>query len=185
MSQLDQLRLRVLVLKCQIGDQAAWEELYRQYNPSLGYFLRRLGGCDQAMPDVQQDTWLAVFRNIAALKNPEAFTVWLYRIARNTAMSRFTARRHEVPLEEQSVGATELPDDEGFGPSDAAAVHAALGDLPVQHREVLLLRFMEELTYEQIAEVIGCGVGTVRSRIHYAKRAMRRLMENDHDSKHV
>jgi RNA polymerase sigma-70 factor (ECF subfamily) len=171
----------VLVLKCQIGDRAAWDELYRRYNPPLGYYLRRLSGREQTVNDLQQDIWLAVFRNIASLKSPEAFTVWLYRIARSKAMSRLPARHKVSSLDEQALTAPDVPDDEMFLPSDAAAVHAALDYLPAEQRDVLLLRFMEDLTYEQIAEVVGCGVGTVRSRIHYAKRALRRQLENDHD----
>ena len=64
-------------------------------------------------------------------------------------------------------------------------VHASLDRLPHAQREVLLLRFIEDMSYEQIASTVGCGVGTVRSRLHYAKRALRELMEgnNRHDQR--
>jgi len=181
MDRLDQLRQRVLVLKCQIGDRSAWEELYRQYNPPLGYYLRRLTGSDSTADDVQQEVWLTVVRNIPRLKSPEAFTVWLYRIARSKAMNRMTAQERHVSLEEETLARPEAPEDEPFSPQDAARVHAALDRLSPGHRDVLLLRFMEELSYEQIAEVVGCSVGTVRSRIHYAKGALRHELENRHD----
>lgn len=169
------------MLKCQIGDQAAWDELYRRYNPPLGYYLRRLIGRDQTAGDVQQDIWLAVIRNIARLKTPEAFTVWLYRIARSKAIRCLYANPKDVPLDEEPLAVAEMPDDETFDATDAARVHAALDKLKPEHRDVLLLRFMENLSYEEIAEVVECGVGTIRSRIHYAKCALRRQLEKKHE----
>ena len=181
MDRLDQLRQRVLVLKCQIGDRVAWDELYRRHNPPLGYYLRRLTGSDSAADDVQQEVWLTVVRQLPRLKSPEAFTVWLYRIARSKALNRLADQQRHVALEEDSAAAPDAPDDEPLSPQDAARVHQALGTLSPEHRDVLLLRFMEDLSYEQIAEVAGCSVGTVRSRIHYAKRALRRELEERHD----
>jgi RNA polymerase sigma-70 factor (ECF subfamily) len=72
--------------------------------------------------------------------------------------------------------AGEGPDD-AFSAEDAEHVHAALGRLAPEQREVLLLRFIEGMAYEDIARVIGCQLGTVRSRLHYAKRALRRVLE--------
>ena len=64
-----------------------------------------------------------------------------------------------------------------FTPEDAARIHDALDGLALEHREVLMLRFLEGMTYEQIAAISGCGVGTVKSRLYYAKRALRRVLE--------
>lgn len=180
MDQLDQLRQRVVVLKCQLGDRAAWDDLYRRYNPPLGYYLRRLMGDGQSAADAQQETWLAVVRHIGRLRAPEAFTVWFYRIARSKVMGLLEEGRGHEPLDEQAAEALEDHDD-AFSSDDADRVHAALAALSPPHREVLVLRFMEELSYEQVAEVVGCSVGTIRSRIHYAKCALRRELENDHE----
>jgi RNA polymerase sigma-70 factor (ECF subfamily) len=70
-------------------------------------------------------------------------------------------------------------DDEPFTAEDAAGVHAALDRLPIEQREVLVLRFIDELTYDEIAAVIGKPTGTVRSRIHYGKQALRRLLAGE------
>jgi RNA polymerase sigma-70 factor (ECF subfamily) len=64
-----------------------------------------------------------------------------------------------------------------FNAEDAAQVHAALDELAPEHREVLVLRFLEDMSYENIAQAIGCQIGTIRSRLHYAKRALRRALE--------
>lgn len=181
MERIEQLRQQVLVLKCQTGDRLAWEELYRQYNPALGYYLRRLMGNDVLAEDVQQEVWLTVVRNIGRLKSLEAFTVWLYRIARTRAIDHAQGQAWHAELKEETTEPVGASEDDAFSPEDAARVHAGLATLATNHREVLLLRFMEDLSYEQIAQVIGSSVGTVRSRIHYAKCALRRQLEKDHE----
>jgi RNA polymerase sigma-70 factor (ECF subfamily) len=85
--------------------------------------------------------------------------------------------------QEQPLGEIDVPDEaaeEGeFSPEDAARIHTALGDLPLEHREVLVLRFLEEMSYDEIARVTSQPLGTVRSRIHYAKRALKRALRED------
>ena len=180
MSPVEQIRQRVLILKCQIGDRLAWEELYRRYNPALGYYLRRLIGAGERAVDVQQEVWLAVLRHLPRLTSPEAFTVWFYRIARSKVLGASPTAHQPVALTEDPPAPAD-EGEEGFSAADAARVHAGLDHLSPDHRDVLLLRFMEDLSYQQIAQVIGCTVGTVRSRIHYAKAALKRQLEATHD----
>jgi RNA polymerase sigma-70 factor, ECF subfamily len=125
--------------------------------------------------DVLQDVWLDVVRGLARLEDPQALVAWLYRIARDKAYGRLRkARRLELPLDEAQLAEEPVEDSaEDFSAEDAATIHAALDELRPEQREVLVLRFLEEMSYEQIARVVGCRVGTVRSRIHYAKRALR------------
>jgi RNA polymerase sigma-70 factor (ECF subfamily) len=85
--------------------------------------------------------------------------------------------RPQSRLIDEADHAATATGDEGFAEEDARRVHAALDKLSAGHREVLLLRFIEDLSYEEIAQVTGCHIGTVRSRIHYAKRLLRREME--------
>ena len=180
MNDLDEILQRVLVLRCQTGDARALEQLYLRHSARLGYYLRRLlDGDDAAAADVQQDVWLTVVRKIGRLKAPGAFTVWLYRVARTRALDRLAARNGHVTLETEPCPALELAEEPepAFSPDDAAAIHAALDRVGRAHRDVLLLRFMEDLSYEQIAEVLGCPFGTVASRLHTAKRALRRELE--------
>ncbi|HVW36276.1 MAG TPA: sigma-70 family RNA polymerase sigma factor, partial [Pirellulales bacterium] len=68
-----------------------------------------------------------------------------------------------------------------FSPEDAARVHAALDELPPEQREALVLRFLEGLSYEEISQIVGCPAGTVRSRIHYGKQALQRLLRPPED----
>jgi RNA polymerase sigma-70 factor (ECF subfamily) len=181
MDPIEAARQRTLILQCQIGSRSALEELYLSYSQPLGYYLRRLLNCDD-IEDVKQEVWLAVIRRIGRLRSPEAFVVWLYQIARSKAINRLTDRRALLSLGEED---REVPADEPepeFTPDDAARVHAAMAQLNTAHREVLVLRFMENLSYEQIAEVIGCKVGTVRSRLHHAKLTLRNHLEKEKKS---
>jgi RNA polymerase sigma-70 factor (ECF subfamily) len=172
----DRLYERVLVLRCQAKDEAAFEEIVRRYTPRLRYYLRRMLGNVQSAEDTLQDVWLDAFRGLPGLVAPAAFPAWIYRLARDRAFRALRRRRAYFPLEELDLA------DEGGGPDDfsaedAARIHHALDMLPPDHREVLVLRFIEDMTYEQIAEIAGCPLGTVRSRVHYAKRALRRMIE--------
>ncbi len=87
-------------------------------------------------------------------------------------------RRPKVwPADEMDLIPNEETREADFTAEDAARVHAVLDQLAPEHREILLLRFIEEMSYEDIARVTDCQVGTVKSRLHYAKRALRRMME--------
>jgi RNA polymerase sigma-70 factor (ECF subfamily) len=80
-------------------------------------------------------------------------------------------------IEDAEEPLVELAGEEGFDEEDAAMVHLALDEISPNHREVLVLKFMEDLSYEEMARITGCDVGTVRSRLFYAKQALRKAME--------
>jgi len=127
--------------------------------------------------DLLQETWIDVYRNINRLERPDAFKAWLYRIARDKAYRELRGRpARAAPLDESLQDSIAIQ-KESFTAEEAEDVRAALDQLPAEQRDVLLLRFMEEMSYEQIAEVVACPVGTVRSRIHYAKLALRAKLQ--------
>ncbi len=178
--QLDLIYERVLVVRAQAGDESAFAELVARYDARLAYFLRKLVR-DRA-DDVLQDVWLDVFRHLPRLADPQAFRAWIYRIARDRAFG-LLRKSH---LDPEPLGETDVPDestgDNGFDAGDAARIHAALDLLPPEQREVLVLRFIESMSYEAIARVTGQPLGTVRSRLHYAKRALRTNLEDQPSS---
>jgi RNA polymerase sigma-70 factor (ECF subfamily) len=181
---IDRIYQGVLVLRCQAGDEIAFAELVGRYQPRLRAFLRPMlnGDADRAQ-DVLQDVWLDVFRSVGKLRDVDAFTGWLYRIARDRA---YRALRRHGGLRKDSIEPTELanldaPQAEanGFAEDERRFIHESLDRLPHEQREVLLLRFLEDMTYAQIAAAVGCELGTVRSRLHYAKLALRRELERN------
>jgi len=175
---LDRIYERVLVVRCQAGDEVAFEELVSRYAPRLRYFLRKLLGNVATAEDCLQEVWLDAFRGLPRLADPLALRAWLYRIARDRAFA--VLRR--AGRTECSLGETDVPDasadEPQFTDEDAAEIHAALDKLPPEQREALVLRFLEEMSYGEIATATGQPLGTVRSRIHYGKQALARLLTN-------
>lgn len=168
------LRLRLLVLRCQTGDENAFAQLMSEFSGRTLRYLRGMVG--EAADDVQQELWLGVYRRISTLANPGAFRTWLFRTTRHRALDFLRRHRREREL------IAEWP--EGlFDPGGPVVEHdrsgltepmvAALASLPAAQREVLQLRYLDEMSYSEIALVVGCSVGTVRSRIHYAKERLR------------
>jgi RNA polymerase sigma-70 factor (ECF subfamily) len=173
----ERLYERVLVLRCQAGDEAAFEEVIDRYSPRLRYYLRKVLGEVHGAEDILQDTWFDVFQKVPGLIDPGAFAAWIYRIARDRAFRELRKRKRcSRPIED-----TELADPSGNEAAllmeNAETVHAALDQLAPEHREVLVLRFLEDMSYEDITRVTGCQLGTVKSRLHYAKCALRRALE--------
>lgn len=171
----EQLYERLLVLRCQAGDEPALAELIGRYHARLLFYLRRLLPSGGDVEAAVQDVWLSVHRQLPGLREVAAFRTWLYRIARDRGLVELRRKRLPVePLVEQAVVADDEPD---FGPEDAEQVHRGLDRLSREQREVLVLRFLEEMSYDDIARVVGCQVGTIRSRLHYAKQALRTILE--------
>jgi len=180
MASEDELHERLLILRYQAGDEEAFAELVTRYHGPLAYFLRRLAKDSATAEDMLQDVWVKALRHLRTLRHPEAFRVWLYQIARRRAFNELRDRKAAFPLREDLPAAPEDgPEEKAFSAEEAPLVHRCLAALRPEHREVLLLRFLEEMPYESIAEVVGCGVGTVRSRLHYAKLALRREMQKE------
>jgi RNA polymerase sigma-70 factor (ECF subfamily) len=172
---------QLLLLRAQRGDTGALEELIGLWEPRLFYYVRRLVEQEADAWDVLQKTWLKVMRRIKTLRDPAALPRWLYTLARNTAFDDARARRADhlslgglEDYEEPRAGQDEQLDFE-----DAEAVHRALGRISTPHREVLTLFFLRDLSVEEIGEVIGAPPGTVKSRLCYARRALREQMEQE------
>jgi RNA polymerase sigma-70 factor (ECF subfamily) len=172
------LHEQVLVLRCQTGDESAFAQLVERYGPRLRYYLQKVFGRTDGADDTWQDVWFTVFRKVRDLADPGAFTPWLYRIAQRRADAVLRRRRPSFgSVEEAEQVADTGAEDSDFSPEDGQRIHAALDELTLEHREILVLRFLEDMTYEDIAAVTGCQIGTVKSRLWYAKRALRRVLE--------
>ena len=166
-------QLKKIVHRCRDGERAAFEELFEMYQPRLKYYVRRLDGNGVNSDDILQDIWLTVFKKINQLKDARTFAVWLYRIARNRVYDRFRRKDRAVRLPQEDQLPASGCDGPVFDAKDADRLHRAMGELKPYHREVLTLCFIEQMSYLSIADVIDCYLGTVRSRIYYAKHSLR------------
>lgn len=170
---------RIVVVQAQARDPAAFRELVERYQRRLAYYIRRVTGDEHGAFDVMQEVWLAVFRRLASLESPEAFRVWLYKIAHDASVDHLRrSLRQPAPLIDEALVCDELDGwNELEALENAELVHRTLEQLSPPHREVLTLRFLEGMEVSEIAKVIGCAVGTAKSRLHYAKRALRQQIE--------
>jgi RNA polymerase sigma-70 factor (ECF subfamily) len=177
MDRLTATRDELLVLRCQAGDPAAFAELIAAFERPLRYYLVKTLGDEDRAYDVLQEVWLKVVRTIRQLVEPAALRVWLYRLAHGVAVDHIRRQRVRQNAEQERAAPEEAGDaDPEFTSFDAQAIHRALDELPPRQREALVLFFLEDMSLEDIAEVLGCPAGTVKSRLHYAKRALRDLL---------
>jgi len=176
MKKAAELIEQLLLLRCQMGDKDALAELIERYERSLRYFINRLLDNSELTEDIFQDTWLTVIRKIYSLKEIDAFPAWLYRIARNKVYQQLRTKKTELELDE-NIAIENHAEDDDFSSENASKVHKCLKELPPEYREVLMLRFLEQMSYEQISQVLNCKLGTVRSRLHYAKIALKKELE--------
>jgi RNA polymerase sigma-70 factor (ECF subfamily) len=178
------LESAVLAVRWQGGDRSAFEEIVRLWEQPLFYYLRRLAPSEADAWELLQDTWLKLFRSLKSLRDPHTLPAFLYTTARNTAISHLRSRSFddhepcpEAPLDEQSAN-----DISAF--DDAEQIHHALDQLPLLQREALTLYFLQDLSLQEMADVLDVPLGTVKSRLHYAKLAIRNLLSTgNHDER--
>jgi RNA polymerase sigma-70 factor, ECF subfamily len=146
------------------------EALYRDVGPNLLSYLHRWLGDLHMAEDSLQETFCRAARRMERLSQAVSPRAWLFAIARNVAVTAHRRRRATVPLLGE-LPAVELIEDPRLEP-----VREAIVELPDGLREVLELRLRDELSYEEIADVLGIPLGTVRSRLHYALQRLRVAM---------
>ncbi len=168
-----------LALRCRLGEPAAFTELVATMERPLLYFARSIVRDDGAALDVLQAVWVTAFRGLRRLDEPAALRPWLYRVTRGHAVDhvrREVARASAERSLAEEVDEAPRQEDPRFDADDAEALHRALATLDVRHREVLVLHFLEDMPTDEVAAVVGCPRGTVKSRIHHAKRALREAL---------
>jgi RNA polymerase sigma-70 factor (ECF subfamily) len=157
-----------LISRVRKGDVEAYNLLVSRWEKRVfNYLLRITGSPDDAL-DLSQDAFLKAYQNIGKLDDPARFGPWLYRIAHNEAYSTFRKRRPETALDEGANAAIFERAAPGFSIDLALAVTAALDRLNPEQREAVVLKVYEGFKFEEMAEVIGCPVSTVKSRLYTA-----------------
>ena len=169
-------------MQAQRGDEEAFGRLMNLFDRKLLYYLMRFTpDPDQAL-DIAQEVWLSVFRGLRKLRNPGVFRAWLYQIAHARVVSQVRKNvREEQILERFSTGREHHPECEAPISNDPELVHHALAALSPEHREVLVLRFLEDMSLEEMAQALQCRLGTVKSRLHYAKLALKQQIDTHHE----
>ena len=173
-----------LVRRVQNGDGRAFDLLVRKYQHRIGHLIARYIHDPAEVEDVAQETFIKAYRGLANFRGESAFYTWLYRIAINTAKNHLVSAGRRVPdhgvdaadAEQYESGTllreTATPEGALLTDEIKDTVDRAIAALPAELREAVTLREMEGLSYEEIAQVMDCPVGTVRSRIFRAREAI-------------
>jgi RNA polymerase sigma-70 factor (ECF subfamily) len=174
-----------LVLRAQRGDKRAFELLVLKYQRKLGRLLSRFVRDAAEVEDVTQEAFIKAYRALPSFRGDSAFYTWLYRIAINTAKNYLVALGRRAPTttgfdneeaenfeDAEQLRDANTPESELQGKQIAATVNKAMDALPDDLRTAITLREIEGLSYEEIASVMNCPIGTVRSRIYRAREAI-------------
>ena len=173
----DRVQFEWLALRCQTGDTGAFEDLIAVMERPLLYYATSLTGNPDTGLDVLQDVWIRVIRGIQRLRDPCSLRPWLYTITHGVAVDRIRRDYKRDKAEQAQLDDAFNSEEPSFDNEDATVIREALSRLGVKHREVLVLHFLQDLSISEIAKIVGCSEGTVKSRIHYAKRQMKHILE--------
>ena len=180
MSEAMQIDEELLVIRCQLGERRAFDALIARWAGAVAGYARRVCEDEDAAAELTQDIWLRVFRGIGRLQDPRRFRAWLFGIAHRAFMDLLRRRYRQVPP---------LPDDDGEGTEDDShgrhhdleRIERGLGRLPPIEREILTLFYLQELTIEEAATALAIPAGTVKSRLHRARKLLRSDLEKEGD----
>lgn len=181
----------ILIHRAAKGDEAAFEQLLTQHEKSVYNLCLRMTGNPEDAMDVSQEVFLRVWKNLGSYQYDAAFSTWLFRIASNACIDflRAKKRRNDVSLTMQDENdgedkelavpdETPLPEEQLLAKEQQSAVMKAMNELPPDFREILQLRVVEELPYEEIAEILDIKVGTVKSRLARARDQLRKNLKD-------
>ena len=180
---------REVVQRALAGSESAFREIVLRYQRSVHRLLLRMVRDPSLAEDLAQEVFLKAFRALKTFDPERKFSSWLFKIAHNTAIDQLRRKQlATVPLESPDEDKPDLlallPDQNGESPDRALdrqnlaqAIQAAVGRLRVEYREVVILRFQQDLSYEEIAEITELPLGTVKTHLHRARKAMARHLE--------
>lgn len=179
-----------LVLRVQRGDKSAYDLLVHKYQHRITQLVNRYVKDPSEAQDVAQEAFIKAYRAMTRFRGDSAFYTWLYRIAINTAKNYLVARarrsfNHEVDYQvaehgdsSQYLSDLNTPEKLLLNDEIIANIQQTLDELPKNMREVIVLRELDGLSYEEIAKSLDCPVGTVRSRIFRAREAIDKRLQS-------
>lgn len=173
-ARADQARAdQLLVVRCQLGERAAFDDLIRRWSGSLHRYALKLTDDPELADDLTQEVWLRALQGLGKLREAAQFRAWLFGIAHRTFMDRLRSR-YAMPVDtgidlEELAATDAIGDDEDLD----RALAIGMASLPIVEREVLTLFYLEELSMADIATALGIPVGTVKSRLFRARALLR------------
>ncbi len=167
-----------IMLKVRDGEVGKLGILFERHHVALYNYFVKLTGKPQASEDLVQEVFLRILKYRQGYRGESPFTVWMYRIARNAWVDHSKKFKREVAFDEDEhalVSDDPTPSEYLEEQHQTAQIRAALAKLPAEKREVLVLSRYQNMKYEEIAELLGCAVGTVKARVHRAIKDLRQV----------
>jgi len=161
-----------LMLQVRDGAGETLGVLFERYHVPLYNFYTKLTGDRALSEDLVQEVFLRILRHRQTFRQGTPFRAWIYQIARNARIDHFRKSRPQVPFEPEMAPAV-AAGDPAQQQQESEMLHRALMELPEEKRELLVLCRFQELPYEEVARLVGCGVPTVKVRIHRALQELR------------
>lgn len=178
--------LKPLVEAARAGDAGAWDRLFQRYQLPLYAYVFELVRQEQTSLDIVQETFVNAVRYLGSLRDEAKFGSWLFGIAHQKCVQQWRRQSRERRVLEATDEPPENFADAGPDPGELLLrqeqeeeLMQLLDHLPPPQRSVVLLHFLEDFTLEEIAAISGTALGTVKSRLHYAKRMLRQLIEDE------
>lgn len=173
--------LELLVTRYQRGDRTAWPELIENWERPLYYYIRRFTPIEEDAWDVLQNVWMKVMKGLQKIRDGRALSAWLYKIAHNCALNHLRQSHRLIPLDEENIEWESIHESNDFDlhPADAINLHRAIESLPLLQRETVVLHFLEDFSLDEIARITDTPAGTIKSRLHYAKLALKTILSDD------
>jgi RNA polymerase sigma-70 factor, ECF subfamily len=169
------------VAQAKAGDADAWSALFKRYQLPLYVYVFELVHDEQTSLDIVQETFIAAVKHIASLRDEEKFGGWLFGIAHQKCIQQWRkSARDKTLFDEFGETQPEFENDPGellIRDEQEAEFMKLVNQLPLPQCSVLLLHFVEDFSLEEIADITKTTLGTVKSRMHYAKKALRKLIE--------
>jgi RNA polymerase sigma-70 factor (ECF subfamily) len=167
------------VAEARAGNAEAWAALFQRYRLPLYVYIFELVRDEQTSLDLVQETFLNAFRHLDTLREDSKFGSWLFGIAHQKCIQQWRRRDREAEFREElePPESDNAPVESLIREEQEAEFMKLLETLPIAQRSAILLHYVEDFSLEEIAGITGTNVGTVKSRLHYAKRALRKLLE--------
>lgn len=185
---------RELIRRAQGGDVAAFEQLINEHQKRIFSIAYRVAGNPDDAADMAQEVLVKIFKNINKFKGDSKFSTWIYRVATNTCLDELKRlKRHKAYSLDQELetedGAVSVDvEDTAPTPEQSAerkairsAVNSAIAKLGEEHKKVIILRDIQGFSYEEIAKMLNCSDGTVKSRISRARAQLKKILSQDRE----
>lgn len=177
----DRILDELLVIGCQRGDLNAFQQLVSRWHDRLKRHAWHLTGDSDASAEIVQDAWVVIVRTIRKLKEPTSFRGWAFRIVSNKSADWIRRQTRQRTLQSDLENRHDDGGSDSQSHNRASEIQAGLQKLPEVNRQILSLKYLDDLSTREIAETLNIPVGTVKSRLFHAREQLKQRLERNND----